>query len=466
MSNQNLYYVGINVETGRYVRMKSVVPGTITIDTQLDPLSQNPVANATLYTVLETKLTIPGGGSAGQAIVKTSNGFGWSPIPVLTIDTEIDSGSSNPVANSTLYTALSSKIDYPAGGSDGQVLTQSSGGVMWSSIPETTVDSSLSSFSPNPIANSAVYSALQGKASTDLATTSTAGLMAPGDKSKLDGLVTGYLGYYISEYALYAAHPLGSNGEFAAVGDTKSLWVWDSIGSQWFNASVSVDSSLDASSSNPVENRAVTSALNTKITMPSGGSAGQVLTKTADGTQWASAGGGGGTSISTLSITRPVYMDYLYPVLEAADNQSFTSAITMSLAEGQTTAQSKCKVFNGIAWDNYADVGPLNYSYDNMPLVIDMSYFSALTEPYWVRWKWVVDDSSSESTASDWESTKFPSAGDAEGQKVYNPVTGNIAGIKIAAMTQEQYDLLDPKDANTIYLIVDQDESSSISGSI
>lgn len=53
---------------------------------------------------------------------------------------------------------------------------------------KTTVDESLSSTSENPVQNKAIYSELQGKASTSTATSSSNGLMSSADKSKLDGL--------------------------------------------------------------------------------------------------------------------------------------------------------------------------------------------------------------------------------------------------------------------------------------
>lgn len=53
---------------------------------------------------------------------------------------------------------------------------------------KTTVDASLSSTSENPVQNKTIYSALQGKAGTSTATSSSNGLMSSTDKSKLDGL--------------------------------------------------------------------------------------------------------------------------------------------------------------------------------------------------------------------------------------------------------------------------------------
>lgn len=42
-----------------------------------------------------------------------------------------------------------------------------------------------------------------------------------------------YLGYYATPEALSAAHPTGENGQYANVGSTDSIWVWDSDTSTW-----------------------------------------------------------------------------------------------------------------------------------------------------------------------------------------------------------------------------------------
>lgn len=108
---------------------------------------------------------------------------------------------------------------------------------------KTVVESSLSSTSTNPVQNKVINSALSGKANsshshsitdvtnlqssldskagTSIATTSADGLMSSSDKTKLDGIATGA---------------------------TK----------------VTVDSSLSSSSTNPVQNKVVNSALNGK----------------------------------------------------------------------------------------------------------------------------------------------------------------------------------------------------------
>lgn len=90
-----------------------------------------------------------------------------------------------------------------------------------------TVDTSLSSTSTNPVQNKVINSALSGKAGTSVATTNTNGLMSAADKTKLDGIAT------------------GAN-------------------------KITVDSSLSASSTNPVQNKVIKSALDGKLSTSGG----------------------------------------------------------------------------------------------------------------------------------------------------------------------------------------------------
>lgn len=107
-------------------------------------------------------------------------------------------------------------------------------------LSNITVDSSLSSSSTNPVQNKVINSALSGKASTSTtdslqssintlntkvataATTSSMGMMSAADKTKLEGI---------------------------AAGATK----------------ITVDSSLSSSSTNPVQNKVINTALNNKV---------------------------------------------------------------------------------------------------------------------------------------------------------------------------------------------------------
>ena len=87
---------------------------------------------------------------------------------------------------------------------------------------KTVVDATLDETSANPVQNKAVKTALDGKAGTAVATTSANGLMSAADKTKLDGVEA------------------GAN-------------------------KTTVDAALDAASENPVQNKAVKAALDSKL---------------------------------------------------------------------------------------------------------------------------------------------------------------------------------------------------------
>ena len=108
---------------------------------------------------------------------------------------------------------------------------------------KTVVDVALDAGSVNPVQNKAVKAALDGKAGTAVATTSANGLMSAADKAKLDGV---------------------------EAGANKTI----------------VDAALDAASENPVQNKAVKAALDSKLSTRGGEISGHLsvgLTVSAEG---------------------------------------------------------------------------------------------------------------------------------------------------------------------------------------
>lgn len=71
------------------------------------------------------------------------------------------------------------------------------------------------------------------------ATVNSSGLMSASDKVKLNGLVNyeKNKGFYATSSALTSAHPTASNGDYAIVGDTDTVWIWDADSSAWVNSS-------------------------------------------------------------------------------------------------------------------------------------------------------------------------------------------------------------------------------------
>lgn len=132
-----------------------------------------------------------------------------------TIDSTLSGSSTNPIQNKVVYTALAGKQDKLIAGTgisiSGNTISCTVSGGSGGSV---TVDSTMSSTSTNPVQNKVIYSALQGKQNT----------------------LTAGTGISIS-------------------GNTISCTVSGGGGT------VTVDSSLSSTSTNPVQNKVVNAAL-------------------------------------------------------------------------------------------------------------------------------------------------------------------------------------------------------------
>ena len=142
------------------------------------------------------------------------------------VDNALSATSTNPVQNKVITSALTGKAGTAVATTSANGLMSKADKIKLDGIAagatKITIDSAMSDASTNPVQNKVVASALAGKAGTAAATTSTAGLMSAADKAKLDGIAE------------------GAN-------------------------KVTVDTALDASSTNPVQNKAVKAALNSKM---------------------------------------------------------------------------------------------------------------------------------------------------------------------------------------------------------
>lgn len=117
------------------------------------------------------------------------------------------------------------------------------------------VDNALSATSTNPVQNKVITSALTGKAGTAVATQSASGLMSKSDKVKLDG-ITGQVTVenldnpdHTTDLVQYGAFQVAAQRILAQI--------------------PIVDTSLDATSTNPVQNKAVKAALDSKLNQTS-----------------------------------------------------------------------------------------------------------------------------------------------------------------------------------------------------
>lgn len=284
----------------------------ITVDSTLSSTSTNPVQNKVLYAALNNKLDKNGTAtyatrdssgniinstyakktdlnsyvksinnvkpdSAGNVNISSSGGSN------ITVDTTLDSTSSNAIANKAVYAALNNKLDKTGTAAAATKATQDSyGNVIVNTYarksdlssyvktinnqePDTngninistggggtgtniTVDSTLSSTSSNPIANKAVYAALNNK----LDKNGTA-MYASRDSS---GNVFG------STYA--------TKTELSKCVKSINNLTPDSSGNVNISTSgggtnITVDTTLSATSTNAIQNKAVYAALNGKL---------------------------------------------------------------------------------------------------------------------------------------------------------------------------------------------------------
>ena len=144
----------------------------------------------------------------------------------------LDAGPENvPVYVAGLETPTDAQTDYAA-----NVAFVKAKIAEAAAIGGVDVDNALSATSTNPVQNKVVTAALTGKAGTAVATTSANGLMSAADKTKLDGV---------------------------EAGATRTT----------------VDAALDAASENPVQNKAVLSALDGKMDKSGGTFTGNVYGK-------------------------------------------------------------------------------------------------------------------------------------------------------------------------------------------
>lgn len=241
------------VVNGHKWEMKKSV---VAVDLEMSDESENPVQNKIIKAYVDSKTAATG--DAGYYDIKATatsggqgtsiEGFSCTTISTGTLQGAISDGKTLRVVISIdtkkiilplVYyrkSTLSSNPFYATFSgmdktSDGvylyTVIFDSENGIhgTWTAhstkVSDIIIDESLSGTSTNPVQNKAVKIALDAKASTAIATQSTDGLMSAADKQKLDGIDD--------------------------------------------NRNITVDAALDASSTNPVQNKVIKAALDGKI---------------------------------------------------------------------------------------------------------------------------------------------------------------------------------------------------------
>lgn len=205
----------------------------ITIDSALSTTSTNPVENRVVTNALNNKqeqLTVNPTGTAEASLEKlTIDGVIYNIISATTtVDNVLSMTSTNPVENRVITNALNGKQGQltvnPAGTASASLEKLTIDGVIYNIISATTtVDDALSTTSTNPVENRVITNALNNK-QEQLTVNPTGTAEASLEKVAIDGVI-----YNIS------------------------------------SATTTVDDALSTTSTNPVENRVITNALNDKV---------------------------------------------------------------------------------------------------------------------------------------------------------------------------------------------------------
>ena len=220
--------------------------------------------------------------SNGNVTVNVGSGGGTGGTNI-TVDSTLSSTSTNPVQNKVIYAALNNKLDkngtatYATCDSSGNIISSTyarktelsgyvksinnvkpdvAGNVNISSSgggSNITVDTTLSSTSNNPIANKAVYAALNNK----LDKTGTA---AAATKATQDSYGNVIVTTYARKSDLSGYVKTINNQEPDANGNINI-----STGGGGSGSNITVDTTLSSTSNNPIANKAVYTALNNKL---------------------------------------------------------------------------------------------------------------------------------------------------------------------------------------------------------
>lgn len=200
------------------------------------------------------------------------------------VDDVMSDTSTNPVQNKVVKAALDGKASTA-------VATQTANGLMSAKdktkldgiaegANKTTVIDAIDPLSHNPVSSAALFEALSNKAGRTEATEHAAGLMSAVDKTKLDGIETG-ANKTVVDAALDASstNPVqnkavktaldGKAGTAVATTSANGLMSKDDKtkldGVEDGANKTTVDAALDSASENPVQNKAVKAALDGKL---------------------------------------------------------------------------------------------------------------------------------------------------------------------------------------------------------
>ena len=222
-----------------------------TVDDAISDTSTNPVQNKVVMKYIDSRGSLPPVSVKNDTmLIQVVDGAYAlrTKESIFPVDDALDTESKNAVENGIIARRFEqlSGVTLPATSKRDGLMTAANysklSGIE-AGATKTIVDATLDETSTNPVQNKTVKTALDGKASTAEATTGAAGLMSAADKAKLDGVEDGA---------------------------TKTI----------------VDDAMSDTSTNPVQNKAVKAALDSKLSTQGGEISGHLsvgLTVSAEG---------------------------------------------------------------------------------------------------------------------------------------------------------------------------------------
>ena len=205
------------------------------VDDVMSDTSTNPVQNKVVMKYIDSRGTLPPVSTQNDTmLIQVVNGAYSlrTKESIFPVDDALDTESKNAVENGVIartIEVIQGHTQLANGTRDGLMSASDYNKLrnIESGATKTIVDAALDASSTNPVQNKAVKTALDGKASTAVASQTANGLMSKDDKIKLDGVED------------------GAN-------------------------KTTVDAALDAASENPVQNKAVKAALDGKLSTRGG----------------------------------------------------------------------------------------------------------------------------------------------------------------------------------------------------
>ena len=230
----------------------------------------------------------PTGETATETITTMKiDGVVYNVTPEITIDSALSTTSTNPVENRVVTNALNNKQDQltvnPTGTAEASLEKLTIDGVIYNIISATTtVDNVLSMTSTNPVENRVITNALNGK--QEQLTVNPAGIASASlEKLTIDGVIYNIISATTTvddALSTTSTNPvenrvitnaLNNKQEQLTVNPTGTAEASlekvaiDGVIYNISSATTTVDDALSTTSINPVENRVITNALNDKV---------------------------------------------------------------------------------------------------------------------------------------------------------------------------------------------------------